>query len=63
MDAIADDYRRPPQGLVTVKFLKRIFSQMALGLHVSDATARPYLPEVYPEKFSKTTLVMLTCDG
>jgi hypothetical protein len=37
-----------PQGEVTVKFLKVIFSQIAFGfeLHVKEATARPYLPEV-----------------
>lgn len=37
-----------PQGDVTVKFLNVMFSQMAFGLelHVSDATTRPYLPEV-----------------
>lgn len=37
-----------PQGDVTVKFLKVMFSQMAFGLElqVKDATARPYLPDV-----------------
>lgn len=37
-----------PQGDVTVKFLNVMFSQMAFGLelHVSEATTRPYLPEV-----------------
>lgn len=53
----------PPHGLVTVKFLNRMFSQIAFGLHVSRATARPYFPELYPEKFSKRTLVMFTRDG
>jgi len=50
----------PPQGLVTLKFLNWMLEQMALGLHVRRATARPYLPEVVPEKFSKVMLVMLT---
>ena len=77
-----------PQGDVTVKFLKVMFSQMALmyishllrslkccilqeksdayfglELHVREATARPYLPDVYPEKFSKCTFVTFTCEG
>jgi hypothetical protein len=53
----------PPQGLVTLKFLNRILEQTALGLHVKRPTARPYLPEVVPEKFSKVMLVMFTRDG
>ena len=53
----------PPQGLVTLKFLKRMLEQTALGLHVRRPTARPYLPDVVPEKFSKVMLVMLTRDG
>ena len=55
----------PPHGEVTLKSLNLIFSQTAFGLElqVKDATARPYLPEVYPVKFSNRTLVMLTCDG
>lgn len=54
-----------PHGLVTVKFLKVMFSQTALGLElqVNLATARPYLPLVVPEKFSKDTFVTLTWDG
>lgn len=54
-----------PQGLVTLKFTKVMLSQMALGLvlQVKRATARPYLPEVVPAKFSKRTLVMFTCEG
>lgn len=37
-----------PQGEVTVKFLKTMFSHTAFGLvlHVRRATARPYFPEV-----------------
>lgn len=37
-----------PQGEVTVKFLKTIFSHTASGLelHVRRATARPYFPDV-----------------
>lgn len=37
-----------PQGDVTVKFLKTMFSQTAFGfeLHVREATARPYFPDV-----------------
>lgn len=53
----------PPQGVVTLKFLNLMFSQTALGLQVRRATARPYLPDVYPEKFSKLTLLMLTWEG
>lgn len=53
----------PPQGLVTLKFLKTMLEHTALGLHVRRATARPYFPEVVPEKFSKVMLVMLTREG
>lgn len=37
-----------PHGDVTVKFLKVMFSQIAFGLelHVKEATARPYFPDV-----------------
>lgn len=53
----------PPHGLVTLKFLKRIFSQTAFGLQVSLPTAVPYLPEEEPVKFSNKMLVMLTREG
>jgi len=53
----------PPQGLVTVKFLNWMLEHTALGLHVRRATALPNFPDVEPDMFSKTTLVMLTRDG
>jgi hypothetical protein len=53
----------PPQGLVTVKFLNWMLEHTALGLQVRRATALPNFPDVEPDMFSKTTLVMLTRDG
>lgn len=53
----------PPHGLVTVKFLNWMLEHTALGLHVRRATALPFFPDVEPDMFSNTTLVMLTWDG